>query len=194
MIRSSSLATIAERSTVVKKQEVKVQAQPVTICKDCGIDKNLTRGGVCSTCRQYKRTHGKARSADLIERLETRRHGVRWCRTCGSTDLFIEQRCRPCYRYWKLYNKERPRRKWDKDFCCVVCGFPRKAAMIQKRGRANFYKDKCLACYNYEKRLSKPRPEYLWGKGSKGWCDCGYGAEHQIDGLKMCNRCVKDYR
>jgi hypothetical protein len=193
MIRSQHLGAIAERPQVVKHHEVK--AEPAkTECQCCHQMLKIHGCDMCKTCHRYWIKHGTMRPAACIQRSLDKQNKAKWCKNCGSTSLYVEQRCKSCYRHWRLYNKERPRWRWDADICCAVCSFPKKAAKIQKRGRANFYKDKCLACYNYEKNLGRPRPEHLWGKGSKGWCDCGFPAEHQAGGFNLCNRCVKDYR
>jgi hypothetical protein len=194
MIRSQHLGAIAERPTVVKKQEVKAEHTP-TICKECGIDKRLPKRGItCSACNRYRLLHGVPRPATLIQRELAKRNAIKWCEVCGHPDIYALQKCKLCHDYWLAHKKARPRWLWDKDICCSVCGFPKKALKRGRNGRLAFRKDKCLPCDTYQREQKRPRPAYLWGKGSKGWCDCGYPAEHQIDGFTLCNRCVKDYR
>lgn len=194
MIRSHHLGAIAERPQVVKRHEVKAEEYPF-VCKHCGYPCKKTHGlGLCSACATFYFKYRQMRPRRLIEASATRRRKAKWCMTCGHPDIMCKQECKLCYGYRQRNGKPRPRWMWDDDLCCVNCDFPKKAALRRKNGRIYFHQDKCAACYAYHKRTGKERPEYLWGKGSKGWCSCGYPAEHQIDKINMCNRCVKEYR
>lgn len=195
MIRASHLGAIAERPRVVKKQEVKTEPEVVTVCRDCGINKRLPKRGItCAACNRYKLLHGVPRPSALIAREQAKRNAIKWCEVCGHTTVYALQKCKPCHDYWLTHKKSRPQWLWDEDICCSVCGFPKKAARRNKSGRLAFRKDKCQPCDTYQREQGRQRPPHLWGKGSKGWCACGYPAEHEINKIVMCNRCVKEYR
>lgn len=194
MIRASHLGAIAERPQVVKKQEVKADEYPF-VCKHCEYPCKKTHGlGLCSACSTFYFKHRQMRPRRLIEASAIRRRKAKWCMTCGNPNVMCKQECKSCYGYRERNGRPRPRWIWDDEFPCVNCGIPKKAASRRKCGRILFHKDRCAPCYSYQRRTGKERPEYLWGKGKHGFCDCGSPAEHQIDKINMCNRCVKDYR
>ncbi len=196
MIRSSSLAAIAERPHVAKKQEAPAEAQPVNliICANCKLEKKKRSFDLCEACYDYENTHKKNRPMYLIRREIDKQKRIKWCQNCGNPNIRALFLCLPCYLYRQTTGKQRPKWLWDEEFCCTVCGIPKKLTPRDADGATTFRKDKCRACASYQRYNGKPRPEHLWGNGKFGWCDCGYSAEHQIDGLNMCNRCVKDYR
>lgn len=195
MIRASHLGAIAERPQVVKQHEAKTEPKvTTTICRNCKYQKKIAVWGMCDACCSFWRRNGKMRPAGIIRRAAAREGKAKWCKTCGHTKIKANQRCATCYRYWLLTGKARPKWFWDEDYCCSVCDFPKAAVKTYKQGRKAFYGDKCSACYRYQYRYNKPRPSHLWGKGTHGWCECGSPAEHQINKIAMCNRCVKDYR
>ncbi len=190
MIRSSSLAAIAERVAVVEKQEDKAQPEVKLIrCSHCKLEREMYAGGMCSPCHRYKRRTGILRPFKLIQRESERQSAPKWCKTCGSPNVFAGLRCEACYSYLLRTGKPRPKRFWNDDFCCTTCGYPKSAKT--KGTSRTFVVDKCVACYKYERRHKKPRPEYLWGKGKHGWCMCGRQANYQKDGFNLCTICAE---
>ena len=195
MIRSSSIAAIAERPQVVKKHEVE-PAQPANliICANCQQKRKKCALGLCNTCYAFQLRHGVPRPLHLVRYQMEKQSQPKWCTTCGNPELYNVHRCHACYTYWMRYKKERPKWLWNKDVCCKNCAFPKKAALRGKGGYALFHKGRCAPCYRYKNRTGRERPAHLWGAGKHGFCDCGYPAEHQAGEFNLCNRCVKDYK
>lgn len=194
MIRSSSLAAIAERVPEVKKQETKVEPANLIRCGNCKQERPKRCRGLCEACHTYQKRHNQNRPMHLIRREVAKLKKIRWCQTCGNPQIDSNHMCGACRKYWATSGKARPKWLWDDEFCCTTCGIPKRIARHTAGGHVNFRKDKCRACSQYERKYGKPRPQHLWGNGSKGWCDCGYPAEHEINKIVMCNRCVKEYR
>jgi hypothetical protein len=192
MIRAQHLGAIAERPQVVKKQEVK--AEKLILCKQCNLRKPPYRVDTCAACCRYEKRNGHPRTISLIRLDAKRQSKAKWCKNCGNPSLYVGHLCLACYKYQVKHGKNRERWRWDEDFKCSVCGFPKKAGRRRLDGAVYFTRDKCRTCYDYERRYKKPRPAHLWGAGKHGFCDCGYPAEHQKDGFNLCNRCVKEYR
>lgn len=195
MIRASHLAAIAERPQVVKKQEVE-PAKPTNliICANCKLEKKKRSFDLCAACYDYQHTHKKNRPMHLVRLELEKQERSKWCHNCGSPNIRACFLCMPCYNYKNRTGKHRPKWLRDDEFCCTVCGIPKRLTPLDADGATTFRKGKCRACASYQRYHGKPRPPELWGNGKYGWCDCGYPAEHQIDKINMCNRCVKEYR
>lgn len=149
------------------------------MCQHCQLNPAHSHG-ICTTCIKYQKRHaGASRPLTHIEKVSQRRRRARWCQTCGNPEIEAARRCKACYSYWHRTGKPRPRWLWDEDFCCIVCGFPKKAAHRKNRpgGGLKFWKGRCFACYGYFHKFKRDRPAYLWGRGTYGWCICGYPAE-----------------
>lgn len=178
---------VTPASTAVKRGYTRKPApsgSSVKMCSHCGINPRLKDRLVCATCHGYQAVHKRKRPAHLIQRAIERRGRPKLCKVCDSLGPVAAGRCSACYWYLANHRQERPRWLWDKDFRCIVCGYPKHAA----RGLL-FHKEKCNACRAYKLRTGNERPKTLWGDGAYGFCDCGYPAEHKHDGFSLCNRC-----
>lgn len=173
-----------------RKPHRKVVEPAKPLCERCGLDPvwALHR---CGTCLRYYKKHGIERPYELIEIVRRRRQSARWCKNCGKPEVRNLLRCAACYKYWRINRKERPQSFWVEE--CMTCGFPKQAAPLTKDGCRKFHSGRCSPCYRYYKKYRRERPKELWGAGKFGFCECGYSAEHQVDGFNLCNRCVKDY-
>ncbi len=194
MIRSSSLAAIAERPHVAKKQEAKAEAQPVNliICANCKLEKKHSAFGLCNTCYVYQSRHGEPRPLHLARYQAGKQSQPKWCMTCGYPGIFGLCRCQACYMYWLRHKKERPKWLWNEDICCKNCAYPKKAALHRKSGVSVFHKGRCGPCYRYKNRTGNERPGHLWGNGKFGWCLCGRPANYQKDGFDLCTICAEE--
>lgn len=161
------------------------------LCSHCNLNPSHAHK-LCTVCIKYRDRHGgEMRPLSLIKRTAQRRSKAKWCKVCGNPGVCVLRRCQACYAYWTRHHKERPTWLWDEDFRCIVCGFPKKAAMRRKDrpGRKLFVKNRCSTCFSYYLKYGKDRPSYLWGNGTYGWCDCGYPANYWRGGVGVCARC-----
>lgn len=153
-------------------------------CINCGATEYYRlykKTGLCSACYQIQLKHGRSRS-EKDYRMQGGSTGI--CSVCGQTWAMAKKRCETCYKYWKVYGRDRTRRHWIRPEKCKICGKPETATRRRTAHGTNIVRGRCTACSHYYRRHGKERPESFW-KTPYGWCECGSPAMHKDVPLKL---------
>ncbi len=146
-------------------------------CHNCGATEYhrfFPESGLCSACYQFQRKNGRART-EKEHRVKGGSTGI--CIVCGQTWAATKKRCETCYRYLRLYGKDRTRRHWARPEKCKICGKPETATRRPNAYGTGIVRGRCPGCRHYLSRHGVERPESFW-KANSIWCDCGNRATH----------------